>query len=573
MNIDKKWVKKTTPDNIKVNSLAQDLKVSTLLTQLLVQRGIETYEEAKTFFRPSMQHLHDSFLMKDMDKAVNRILKATNTHEKILVFGDYDVDGTTSVAMVYSFFKNELGYTPCSYYIPDRYKEGYGISKAGIDFAVDNDFSLIIALDCGIKSVDLIQYAKEKNVDFIVCDHHLPGDTLPNAVAILNAKQNDCAYPFKELCGCGVGFKLMQAISQKLGLPAQDVFGYIDMVAIATCSDIVPLIGENRALVAEGIKMMNAHQRPGIKKMLELAGHQKKLSVEDIVFIIGPRINAAGRIKHGSGAVELLMASAHDPLIKELAEILQSSNKERQGLDKLITTEALEMINNKVDLQQKKSNVLFNPHWHKGVIGIVASRVIEQYYKPTIILTESNGIVSGSARSVKGFDVHAAIGECSSLLEGYGGHMYAAGLQLKPENLEKFQLRFEEVVTQMLNGKTLVPEIEIDEELTLDNINPQLYRLIQQMAPFGPANMDPVFTCENLIALAGTRMVGDNHIKLVLAPKHQPELAFKGIAFKQGQHLPQLLKGTPFSIVFNLRENEWMGNVNIELDVKDIKFN
>lgn len=573
MNVDKKWVRKNPPDPIKVNSLAEALGVSTSLSKLLVQRGIETYDEAKAFFRPNASQLHDPFLMKDMEKAVNRIIKAVNTHEKILVFGDYDVDGTTSVAMVYTFIKNELGYTGCAYYIPDRYKEGYGVSKGGIDFAIDNEFSLIIALDCGIKSVELIEYAKQNKVDFIVCDHHLPGDALPNAVAILNAKQKDCHYPFKELCGCGVGFKFMQAISNKLGLPAQDVFGYIDMVAIATCSDIVPLIGENRILVSEGIKMMNSHQRPGIKKMLELAGHQKKLNVEDIVFIIGPRINAAGRIKHGSGAVELLMASAKDPLIQDLAEILQSSNKERQGLDKSITTEALMMISSDEKLQQKNSNVLFSPAWHKGVVGIVASRVVESYYKPTIILTESNGLATGSARSVKGFDVHAAIDACSDLLENYGGHMYAAGLSMKIENLEKFKNKFEEVVTEKLNGKIPVPEIGVDDELELQQVDAKLFRLIQQMGPFGPANMDPVFSCDDLIALEGTRIVGDNHLKLVLAPNNQRELAFKAIAFKQGHHLAELLKGSPFSIVFNLRENEWMGNVNIELDVKDIKFN
>ncbi len=573
MQPDKKWVKKPNPDPNTIQHLAQLLGIPLHLAKLLAQRGIHTYDEARVFFKPNANDMHDPFLMKDMDKAVIRLIKAIDNKEKILVFGDYDVDGTTSVAMIYSFIKNELGYTGCAYYIPDRYKEGYGISKAGIDFAIDNEFSLIVALDCGIKSVELIKYAKEKNVDFIVCDHHLPGDVLPEAVAILNAKQKDCSYPYKELCGCGVGFKLMQAVSNKLGLPAQDVFGYLDMVTVATCCDIVPLTGENRILVAEGIKMLNSQQRPGIKKMLELAGHQKKLTVEDIVFIIGPRINAAGRIKHGSGAVELMMASAHDPLIKELAEILQTSNKERQGLDKEITAEALMMINADEKLQHKNSNVLFNAKWHKGVVGIVASRVVENYYKPTIILTESNGLATGSARSVKGFDVHAAIDKCSELLENYGGHMYAAGLSLKMENLESFIDQFEKVVTRQLNGYIPIPEIDIDEELPLPQINKKLFDFIQKMGPFGPANMDPVFTCVNLLALDGTRIVGDNHLKLVLAPKGHPEHVFKAIAFKQGHHLPELLKGTPFSIAYNLRENEWMGNVNIELDIKDIKFN
>jgi single-stranded-DNA-specific exonuclease len=572
MIIDKKWVIKQRPDEIKVQSLAKAINVSIHIAQLLVQRGIETYEEARVFFRPSSGDLHDPFLMKDMDRAIQRILGAIDGREKILVFGDYDVDGTSSVAMVYSFFKNELGYTSCSYYIPDRYKEGYGISKAGIDFAIDNEFSLIISLDCGIKSVELIAYAKQNNIDFIVCDHHLPGEILPDAVAILNAKQKDCKYPFKELCGCGVGFKLIQALSNKLGLPAQDVYGYLDMVAVATCSDIVSLTGENRILVAEGMKILNSHPRPGIRKMLELAGIQKKLSVEDVVFIIGPRINAAGRIKHGSGAVELLMASAIDPLIGDYAEILQSSNKERQGLDKTITAEALLMIDSNEGLRNKKSNVLFNAGWHKGVVGIVASRVVERYYKPTIILTESNGYATGSARSVKGFDVHAAIDACSGLLENYGGHMYAAGLSMKMENLELFQQKFEDVVNTMLNGILPMPEIEVDGELELDKIDHKSFRLIQQIGPFGPGNMDPVFTCHDLIALEGTRIVGDNHLKLVLAPAQQPKMAFKAIAFKLGEFMEPMMKGQKFSIAYNLRENEWMGNTSLELDIKDIKL-
>jgi single-stranded-DNA-specific exonuclease len=572
MIIDKKWVIKPRPDDIKVQELTDALNISSAIACLLVQRGIETYDQAKVFFRPNASNLHDPFLMKDMDKATQRILKAIDTNEKILVFGDYDVDGTSSVAMVYSFFKNELGYVSCAYYIPDRYKEGYGISKAGIDFAIDNDFSLVIALDCGIKSVELISYAKQKGIDFIVCDHHIPGETLPPAVAILNPKQKDCNYPFKELCGCGVGFKLMQALSNKLGLPAQDVFGYLDMVAVATCSDIVPLLGENRILVSEGIKMLNSHPRPGIKKMLELAAVQKQLSVEDVVFIIGPRINAAGRIKHGSGAVELLMASATDPLINDYAEILQTSNRERQGLDKTITSEALMMIESDEILRNKKSNVLFNATWHKGVVGIVASRVVERYYKPTIILTESNGYATGSARSIKGFDVHAAIDECSILLENFGGHMYAAGLSMKMENLENFQTRFEEVVDRMLKGILPVPEVEIDAALELNQIDPKLFRIIQQIGPFGPQNMDPVFTCSNLIALEGTRMVGDNHLKLVLAPADQPEFAFKAIAFKLGHFLDPIMKGQKFSIAYNLKQNEWMGNISLELDIKDIKL-
>jgi single-stranded-DNA-specific exonuclease len=571
MMVDKKWVIKEKPDLYTAEKLAQAINIDISIAQLLVQRGIRTYEEARAFFRPNAGDLHDPFLLKDMDKAIQRILKALEVREKILVFGDYDVDGTSSVAMVYSFLKNEVGYTSCAYYIPDRYKEGYGVSKAGIDFAIDNEFSLIICLDCGIKSVELIQYAKENKVDFIVCDHHLPGPVLPPAVAILNAKQPGCNYPFKELCGCGVGFKLMQALSQKIGLPAQDVYGYLDLVAIATCCDIVPIVNENRIFVSEGLKVLNSQPRPGIKKMLELAGIRKKFSVEDVVFVIGPRINAAGRIKHGSGAVEVLMASANDPLIGEYAEILQSSNKERQGLDKTITTEALYMIEEE-GLRDKKSNVLFNAGWHKGVVGIVASRVIERYYKPTIILTESNGLVTGSARSIKGFDIHAAIEKCSSLLENFGGHMFAAGLSMKLENLSLFQLQFEQTVDEMLAGMIPVPEIEIDEELSLEKLNPTFYKIIKQLAPFGPHNMDPVFTCHNLVALEGSRIVGDNHLKLVLAPASQPEISFKAIGFKLGHFLEDLLTGRPFSIAYNLRENEWMGNITLELEVKDIKL-
>ena len=573
MMIDKKWVLKETPEEEKTAALAESIRVSLPIARLLLQRGIETYNEARVFFRPTASDLHDPFLMKDMDKAVKRMVQAIDAHEKILVFGDYDVDGTSSVAMVYAFLKNEIGYTSCAYYIPDRYKEGYGVSKAGINFAIDNEFSLIICLDCGIKSVELVQYARENGIDFIICDHHLPGSTLPAAVAILNTRQADCPYPYKELCGCGVGFKLLQALSQKIGLPAQDVYGYLDLVAIATCCDIVPITGENRILVAEGLKILNAQPRPGVKKMLELAGIQKKFSVEDVVFIIGPRINAAGRIKHGSGAVELLMASGNDPLITEYAEILQTSNKERQSLDKAITTEALQMIEENEGWEHKKSNVLYNPSWHKGVVGIVASRVLERYYKPTIVLTESNGLATGSARSIKGFDIHAAIEKCEGLLENYGGHMFAAGLSLKLENLALFQQRFEETVNTMLNGLMPVPEVEIDTELTLDKINPGFYNIIRQLAPFGPGNMDPVFMCHGLVAKEGSRIVGDNHLKLVLSPANEPGIVFKAIAFKLGHYLEPLMKGNLFSIAYNLRENEWMGNVNLELDIKDIQLN
>lgn len=571
MSFDKKWVIKPPPDATVVEQLANAIHVNHYLARLLVQRNISTFDEAKAFFRPNTASLHDPFLMKDMNEAVQRIMKAIDSNEKILVFGDYDVDGTSSVAMVYSFLKNEIGYVASSYYIPDRYKEGYGISKAGIDFAIDNEFSLIISLDCGIKSVELISYAKENQIDFIVCDHHLPGKELPPALAILNPKQANCNYPYKELCGCGVGFKLLQALSQKIGLPAQDVFGYLDLVAIATCSDIVPLTGENRILVAEGIKVLNSNPRPGIKRIIELANIQQKLDVEKIVFFIGPRINAAGRIKHGSGAVELLTASANDPLIDEYAEILHTSNLERQGLDKLITAEALQMIESDPLLIQKKSNVLFKNTWHKGVVGIVASRVIEKYYKPTIVLTESNGLATGSARSVKGFDVHAAIEKCSHLLENFGGHMFAAGLSMKMENLSQFQDEFERTVDDLLAGIIPIPEIEIDEELPLENISPKFYHLIQQLAPFGPGNMDPVFMCNQVIALEGTRIVGENHLKLVIAPAANPQLALKAIAFKQADKFDLVKNGKPFSIAFNLRENEWMGVTNIELDIKDIK--
>jgi single-stranded-DNA-specific exonuclease len=572
MIIDKKWVFKPKPAEKDVKTLASAINVSEPIAQLLIQRGIHNFDEAKMFFRPGAADLFDPFLMKDMDKAVARILRAIDSREKILIFGDYDVDGTSSVAMVYSFFKNELGYAPCAYYIPDRYTEGYGVSKAGIQFAMDNEFSLIICLDCGIKSVDLIGYAKQNQVDFIVCDHHLPGKSLPEAAAILNAKQPACNYPFKELCGCGVGFKLLQALSQKIGLPAQDVFGYLDMVAVATCCDIVPLTGENRVLVAEGLKILNAHPRPGIKKMMELAKADKRFAVEDVVFIIGPRINAAGRIKHGVGAVELLTASGNDPLLGDYAALLQNSNRERQGLDKLITAEALEMINESPSLQTKKSNVLFNASWHKGVVGIVASRVLETYYKPTIILTESNGLATGSARSIKGFDIHEAIDRCGNLLENYGGHTFAAGLSLKMENLEQFQQIFEQTVNTMLGGVMPIPEVEIDAELPLERVTPKFYHIIQQLAPFGPANMDPVFCCGNLVALDGTRIVGDNHLKMVVAPANNRGLAIKAIGFKLGAYLQPLLNGATFSIAYNLRENEWMGNKSLELDIKDIQI-
>ncbi|MDQ3046959.1 MAG: single-stranded-DNA-specific exonuclease RecJ, partial [Bacteroidota bacterium] len=492
--MEKRWKVKSVENPEIVIKLSEELKIDKILASLLVQRGITDYAGAKNFFRPQLKDLHDPFLMKDMDKAIVRLETAIQKNEKILVYGDYDVDGTTAVSLVYSFLKSlpQCAAGQISYYIPDRYAEGYGISFTGIDFAKDNNFSLIIALDCGIKSIDKVSYASERNIDFIICDHHRPGDTLPDAVAVLDPKRDDCSYPFDELCGCGVGFKLVQAYAQKNYIPFEQLSEYLDLTAISIASDLVPIVGENRILCYFGLEQINKSPRRGIKAILELANIKKEVTINELVFTIGPRINAAGRIETGRNAVELLVSETLDHA-QTSGRNINITNTERRSLDLTITQHALSMIDNDPELIKRKSTVLFHNEWHKGVIGIVASRLTEKYYRPTIVLTESNGKATGSARSVKDFDVYDAIEACSDLLEQFGGHKYAAGLTLKLENLEAFQKRFEEVVSNTILDHMLIPEIEIDAELDLCNISPKFFRILKQFSPFGPGNPSPVF--------------------------------------------------------------------------------
>ena len=728
--ITKRWkIKEPAPAEV-VERLAKDVNVNSIIANLLWHRGISNYDEAKLFFRPQISHLHDPFLMKDMDKAIERIECAIKNGEKILVYGDYDVDGTTAVALVYSFFKhqtpsnspkggefagggipnyhttdkqmwkllhekaiemrnnptpaenvmwqvlrkhgtdyhfrrqhlidrfivdfvclekslvvevdgdihdyqkkedeertsllNRNGFTVIrfrneeiignidsvakqisdklqslpsnnnshaqslsplgregvgsliDYYIPDRYKEGYGISIAGIDFASANNFSLVIALDCGIKAIDKVSYAKQKGVDFIICDHHLPDEKIPDAIAVLDPKRKDCGYPYKELSGCGIGFKLVQAFAQKNNIARENLEQYLDLAAISIASDIVPITGENRILAYYGLQHINNSPREGIRAMLELTSMKRELTITDVVFVIGPRINAAGRMESGKKAVELLISSNSEHAV-ESGKYLNKNNSDRRDLDIYTTQQALQMIAESATLQQRKTTVLFDPSWHKGVIGIVASRLTETYYRPTIMLTQSNGVVSGSARSVKGFDVYEAISACSDLLEQFGGHKYAAGLTLRPENVEAFKKKFEEVVSSTITDDMLIPEIEIDAEIKLNDITPSFYNILKQLAPFGPGNMDPVFMTENVSDKGYASIVGKDHLKMDLLQKGQRigdggrEKSFPSIGFGLGEHYEFVAKKNPFRVCYNIRKQEWEGKTYLQLQVKDLK--
>lgn len=567
--MEKRWSIKPQADEILTDKLSSELNIDKVLAGLLVQRGISTFEDAKKFFRPSLTDLHDPFLMKDMDKAILRIEKAIQNNEKILVYGDYDVDGTTAVSLVYTFFKNH--YSHLDFYIPDRYAEGYGISFRGIDFAKENNITLIIALDCGIKSIDKVDYANERNIDFIICDHHRPGDTLPNAAAVLDPKRSDCTYPYDELSGCGIGFKLIQAYAQKNKIDFNELAQYFDLTAISIASDLVPITGENRALCFFGLEQINKNPRKGIKAILELANIKKEITVNELVFTIGPRINAAGRIETGRNAVELLISDNHDDA-KTNGVNINITNTERRSLDVTITQHALSMIDENTELIKRKSTVLFHPDWHKGVIGIVASRLTEKYYRPTIVLTESNGKATGSARSVKDFDVYDAIEACADLLEQFGGHKYAAGLTLKLENVDAFQKRFEEVVSATILEHMLIPEIEIDAELKLTDISSKFFRVLKQFAPFGPGNHSPVFITKGLMDKGYVRIVGNNHLKMDLISSTDPKLSFSSIAFSQGNHFDEVLRKKTFSACYAIEENEFNGNISLQLNVKDMKM-
>ena len=564
----KRWSIKSSADSDTVSSLARDLNVSSILANLLAQRGIRTFEEARHFFRPSIENLHDPFLMKDMDKAIDRIEQAILNQERILVFGDYDVDGTTAVSLVYSFFRKF--YDKLDYYLPDRYKEGYGISLKGIEYAAEHGYSLIIALDCGIKAVEKVDIAKEKGIDFIICDHHRPGDVIPRAVAVLDQKRDDCPYPYKELSGCGIGFKLVQAYALRHDMPFSELEEYLDLVAVSTAADIVPITGENRVLVYYGLNWLNKHPRPGIKAILELAQVNRELTVNDVVFVIGPRINAAGRIQDARQAVDLLIsANSIDALAG--GKNIDEKNTGRRTLDTEITEQALTLAEQDARFALRKSTVLYHPKWHKGVIGIVASRLTDRFYRPTIILTESNGYITGSARSVKDFDIYNAIESCSDLLEQFGGHMYAAGLTMKPENVEKFAERFEEVVATTIEDRMLVQEVEIDSEISLSEVTPSFYNVLKQFAPFGPGNLSPVFCARNVRDTGSSRIVGNNHLKLNIAQDETTRFGFDAIGFQLGDFHPLISRKIPFDIAFTIEENTWNNRTTLQLNIKDIK--
>ena len=560
----KRWVVKQA-DNEKVQALQEALKVHPILCKLLVQRGIETYEEARAFFRPGLDALHDPFLMKDMDKAINRIATAIANNERLLIYGDYDVDGTTAVATVYSFFKEF--YPNIDYYVPNRYTEGYGISTKGIDYAAEHNFALIIALDCGIKSNDKVDYATQKGIDFIICDHHNPGPEIPAAVAVLDPKRSDCNYPYKELSGCGIGFKLIQAFSMQNGIPPEKAFQYLDLLCLSIGADIVPITGENRILAFHGLQKLNTNPVTGLRHLKEIAGVQKVMDITDVVFILGPRINAAGRIDDAKHAVKLLIAEDIDYGAEANALQLNKYNTERKGLDRSITAHALEIIGADEKLMNRKSTVLFNPGWHKGVIGFVASRLTDTYYRPTIVLTESDGKVTGSARSVKNFDLYEAIYECKDLLIQFGGHKFAAGMTLQPENVEAFSLKFEEVVTGRITEDQLVPELEIDAEIELEDITPKFYSIITQMAPFGPENMKPVFVTRGVTDNGWSKIVKEDHIKFSV--KKSRSAVIDGIGFGLAPKF-SLVKSSPFDIAYQIDENEWQGNVRLQMMVKDV---
>jgi single-stranded-DNA-specific exonuclease len=564
--VNKRW-KILEAGQAKIEKLQQSLKIHPAICRILVQRGIETFEQAKDFFRPPLQALHDPWLMKDMDKAVERILSGLKKDEKILVFGDYDVDGTTSVACLYQFLRK---HSPClDFYIPHRYREGYGVSKAGIDYAKENGFTLILSLDCGIKSIELIAYAKELGIDFIVCDHHLPDLELPPAVAILNPKQKDCDYPYKELCGCGVTYKLITALAQKLNRPAEDVQVYLDLVATAIAADIVPMTGENRILAFHGLKKANENPCFGIKALAQLSGLKKELHINNLVFMIAPRVNAAGRMDDARKAVQMFIAATYEEAF-HFAELLQSDNTDRKEADSTITQEALAIIQNTDGWINRKTTVVFQPHWHKGVVGIVASRLIEHYYRPTVVLTQSGDYAAGSARSVPGFNLYEAIHACKEYLLGYGGHFAAAGMTLELEQVDSFRTKFEEVVSSRINPELLIPEITIDAEISFRDITWPFYNIIQQMEPFGPDNLRPVFITRNVMDTGYSKIVKEEHLRFSL---RKDNISFTGIGFGMADKLPLLQMKKPVDIVYKIDENEWNGQKSLQLRVIDMALN
>ena len=563
--MEKRW-KILTADDVKISALQQALKIPPLLCRLFVSRGIELYDQAKDFFRPTLAELPSPWLMKDMEKAVERISKAIAENEKILVFGDYDVDGTTAVACMYQFLKKI--HSPLDFYIPHRYKEGYGISKAGIDFAGENGFTLIISLDCGIKSADLVNYAKEKSIEFIICDHHLPDEILPAAVAILNPKQKGCNYPYKELCGCGVGFKLMSALTEKLNLPPAFALENLDLLATAIAADIVPITGENRILAFHGLIKANKNPNFGIKALAKLSGLEKELHITNLVFMIAPRVNAAGRMDDAKKAVQLFIAESEEEAI-HYAELLHSDNIDRKEADKTITEEALDLITQNKKWVHRKSTVVFQPHWHKGVVGIVASRLIEHYFRPTIVLTQSGNYATGSARSVPGFNLYEAIHACREYLVGYGGHFAAAGLTMEVGQIDLFRDKFEEVVSSTITPELLIPEIIIDAEITLKDIKQSFYDIIAQMEPFGPENLRPVFLVKNVLDNGWSKIVKEQHIRFSII---QDNVNISGIGFGMADKFYLLQQNKPVDIVFTIDINEWNGSTSLQIRVIDFRL-
>ncbi len=566
----KSWRIKKPADINDLKHLSAALNVDMAIANLLIQRGIKTFSEARSFFRPKLTDLHNPFLMKDMDKAVARVKKAIDNNERVMIYGDYDVDGTTSVALMYSFLKSRL--TNIEYYIPDRYMEGYGISHLSIDYASENKISLVIVLDCGIKAIDKIAYAKELGIDFIICDHHNPDEIIPDAVAVLDPKQPDCPYPFKELSGCGVGFKLIHAFCMSQGIPEEVAFELLDLVVVSIASDIVPVIGENRVLAYYGLQKLNSKPSTGLKTIIKYAGLVGEIKINDIVFKIGPRLNASGRIEHGKKSVAILLAEDAKEL-DDLGLEINSYNEIRKTLDRDITQEALEIIEKSQFYKGRVSTVIYNRDWHKGVVGIVASRLTEYYYRPTVVLTESNGLATGSARSVGEFDLYEAIGACADLLESYGGHMYAAGLSMKLENVAEFSRRFEQVVRNSITEEQLKQTIEIDARISLSDLSPKFLRLLNQFEPYGPHNMMPTFLTENVFDSGSSRLVGKNneHLKLDLMEANRSSAVFSGIAFSQSDHMEMIKKSEPFDICYTVTENEYRSKTYMQLNVRDIK--
>ena len=583
MPIEKRWVVKPQGNPEAVAAMAAATGISPVLANLLVQRGIDTLEKAKKFFNPQLSDLHDPFLMKDMDKAVERVERAVRNREKIMVYGDYDVDGTTAVALVYKFLR-QIGHKDLLFYIPDRYTEGYGISTKGIDHAARKGATLIIALDCGIKAIEKVDYAKRKGVDFIICDHHLPAEEIPRAVAVLDPNRADCSYPFDELSGCGVGFKLVQAYCQKNGIPFQQIEPLLDLLAVSIASDIVPLVDENRILAHYGLLRLNASPSKGLLSIIKICGLDRhNITIDDIVFKIGPRINAAGRMRMdendenaapsgGYAAVNLLI-EGNESLAEEFGSVIDGFNQDRKCIDRSVTQEAHDFIEAHAELKAAKSTVIYNPRWMKGIVGIVASRLIETYYRPTVVLTMSNGFVTGSARSVPGFDLYQAIESCSDLLENFGGHMYAAGLTMRPERVEEFTRRFNAYVEENIDPITLQPQVEIDSELFFSNITPAFRRDLNRFQPFGPGNPAPVFVTRGVVSHGETKLVGADceHLRMDLMQRQKPNTTIQTIAFQQPTHYEWIRAGHPIDVCYQIVENHYRGSVSVQLRIKDIK--